>query len=288
MPSDVARTTSFRTSDGLVLIAEAYGEADAPPVLLVHGGGQTRHSWGGTAKRLADLGWQAIVYDQRGHGDSDRSPDGSYKVEFFGRDLRDVAASLQSPPVVVGASLGGLAGLLVAGDLAPGLLRALVLVDVTPRNEREGVDRIISFMLDRVEQGFATLDEAADAVAAYRPHKARPDNHEGLRKNLRLDPDGRWRWHWDVNLFNADRGLAAGGSPGRMEAAALALDLPTLLVRGKLSDLVSEQTAAEFLELAPHAGFVDISGAGHMVAGDRNDRFTDAVADFLRTLLPLP
>lgn len=288
MDTDVPRTIAFRTSEALTLVADASGDPSAPPVVLVHGGGQTRHSWGGTAKRLAAAGWQAIVYDQRGHGDSDRSPDGKYHVEYFATDLRDVVASLPSPAVAVGASLGGLAALLVAGELQPGLLRALVLVDITPRQEAPGVDRIVSFMLDRAVEGFATLDEAADAVAAYQPHRERPDNHDGLRKNLRLDPDGRWRWHWDSNLFNSDSGLSSASSPGRMQRAAEALTLPTLLVRGRLSDLVSEETAAEFMESVPHAEFVDVSGAGHMVAGDRNDRFTDAVAAFLEDLPPLP
>jgi pimeloyl-ACP methyl ester carboxylesterase len=184
----------------------------------------------------------------------------------------------------VGASLGGLAALLAEGVLAPGLFAGIVLVDITPRQEREGVNRIVSFMLDRAVEGFGSLDEAADAVAAYQPHRNRPRDHSGLQKNLRLDADGRWRWHWDPELFNSDNGLHAAQEPGRFVAAAAQLTLPTLLVRGKLSDLVSEETAQEFLELVPHAQFVDVSGAGHMVAGDRNDRFCDAVVEFLEAL----
>ena len=227
---------------------------------------------------------EARALDQRGHGASGRSPSGHYEPGRFAEDLVEIATTFEQPPVVVGASLGGLAALLAEGVLAPGLFAGIVLVDITPRQEREGVNRIVSFMLDRAVEGFGSLDEAADAVAAYQPHRNRPRDHSGLQKNLRLDADGRWRWHWDPELFNSDNGLHAAQEPGRFVAAAAQLTLPTLLVRGKLSDLVSEETAQEFLELVPHAQFVDVSGAGHMVAGDRNDRFCDAVVEFLEAL----
>jgi len=287
-PSSIGFTvTDDLAGEGMIeLRGDAYGEPTARPVLLLHGGGQTRHSWGATATTLARAGWYAVAYDLRGHGTSDRSPTRHYEPGRFAEDLVEVAATFDGPPVVVGASLGGLAGLLAEGILAPGLMRALVLVDITPRQEREGVDRIVQFMLSHAVSGFETLDEAADAVAAYQPQRQRPSDHSGLEKNLRRDPDGRWRWHWDPELFNTDRGLHAARVPGRFVDAAGCLELPTLLVRGKLSDLVSEQTAQEFLELVPHAEFVDVSGAGHMVAGDRNDRFTDAVVSFLTRLRP--
>jgi len=275
---------SFTTRDGMTLRGDAWGSPDDAPVVLVHGGGQTRHSWGGTAEALAAHGWYAIAIDQRGHGESDRSPGAEYDAGHFGADLADVVTSLDRSPVVVGASLGGLAGLLVDGEYAPGAMAALVLVDITPRQEAAGVDRIVGFMLDRAEEGFTDLDEVADAIAAYQPHRERPTNLDGLRKNLRHDEDGRWRWHWDPRLFNEESGLRSARVAARFETAARGLTIPTLLVRGKLSDLVSEETAREFLALVPHARFVDVSDAGHMVAGDRNDRFTESVVSFLGEL----
>lgn len=283
----LGRPIEVGTSEGLTLRGDAFGDPDRRPVVLVHGGGQTRHSWRGTAGVLAARGWLAIAYDQRGHGDSDRSLQANYTVETFARDLLDVVDALGAAPgspIVVGASLGGLAALLAEGELRPGSLGALVLVDITPRQEQLGVARIVGFMLERAEDGFGSLEEVADAIADYQPHRERPTNLDGLRKNLRLDPDGRWRWHWDPLLFHPDSGLRSAQHSGRMLAAAARLTPPTLLVRGKLSDLVSEETAREFLELCPHAAYVDVSGAGHMVAGDRNDRFTDAVVSFLDSL----
>jgi len=267
----------------LVLAADAWGDPSDRPVLLLHGGGQTRHAWGGTAAALAREGWYAVALDLRGHGDSGWDARGDYSVDAFVADLRAVLGQLPERPVLVGASLGGITALLAEAESETSISRALVLVDIAVRIEPEGALRIISFMQARPE-GFASLDEAADAVAAYLPHRERPSDLSGLAKNLRRGADGRWRWHWDPRFLEPGHGPRPGQQGDRMEAAARRLRVPTLLVRGRLSDLLSEQGARHFLELAPLARFVDVSGAGHMVAGDRNDRFTDAVLGFLREL----
>ena len=278
----------FENRSGMRLAADAWGDPSDPAVILIHGGGQTRHSWGGTAEALSRQGWYAVAYDQRGHGRTDRSPDRDYGNERFSTDVIDVATAVQElsgvPPVLVGASLGGLASLLAEGDLRPGVCSALVLVDITPRMEPDGVRRIVGFMLDKVHDGFGSLEEAAAAIAEYQPHRPPPSDLRGLSKNLRRDPDGRWRWHWDPDFFLGPYPVGTGQSYPRFEAAARSLAVPTLLVRGRLSDLVSEETAKEFLELCPAAEYADVSEAGHMVAGDRNDAFTEAVAGFLSRL----
>ena len=279
---DEPRPIELRGHDGIVLRGDAWGDPGARPVLLLHGGGQTRHSWSGTAQRLAQQGWYALSLDLRGHGQSDWSPTGAYDLEDFVRDLVSVARSFEQPPVVVGASLGGMAALCAAGEAQSPLLAAVVLVDVTPRLEPGGVVRIISFMTERPE-GFASLEEAADSVAAYREQRARPSDLAGLAKNLRRGEDGRWRWHWDPKFISPGGRTRSSLTPERLIEAARGLRVPTLLVRGKLSDVVSLTGAAEFQAAVPHARFVDVSGAGHMVAGDRNDLFTDAVIEFLRT-----
>jgi non-heme chloroperoxidase len=270
---------------GLRLRAEGFGAEGAPPVLLLHGGGQTRHAWGGTAEALAEDGWGPLAVDLRGHGESEWAPDGDYAFESFAADVAVLARACASPPVLVGASLGGIASLLAIGDHAAPA-RALVLVDVAPRIERAGAVRIVEFMTARPE-GFASLEEVAEAVAGYLPHRERPRDLGGLARNLRRGDDGRLRWHWDPR-FMAGGVPRAAAAAERMDAAARSLRIPTLLVRGRLSDLLSEAGARHFLELAPHARYADVSGAGHMVAGDRNDRFTRAVRDFLRAELGAP
>jgi len=274
------RRLEWLASDGATLVGDAYGDAAHPPALLLHGGGQTRHAWGGTARILAARGWHAISVDLRGHGESDWSPDGDYRIERFVGDLESVAGTLDAPPVLIGASLGGMTSLVAVGE-RPGFARAVVLVDIAHRVELEGVERIFDFMTDRLAEGFGDLEEAADAVAAYMPHRRRPTDLTGLRKNLREGPDGRLRWHWDPAFMLGERGPGVLDDPNRHANAARALAVPTLVVRGRMSDVLSEEVAREFLELAPNARAVDVSEAGHMVAGDRNDLFTQAVVDFL-------
>jgi len=267
--------------DGIELAADAYGDPTHPPVLLLHGGGQTRFAWGGTAAQLAADGWYAVSMDLRGHGESAWDAAGDYSVNAYVADVRAVVPQLGAPPVLVGASLGGIASLLAEGEGDASSCAALVLVDIAPKIEGSGALRIIQFMQGGAD-GFASLEEAADAVAAYLPHRERPRDLSGLAKNLRSMPDGRLRWHWDPRFLQPGHGPKPGQEPDRLRAAARKLRVPTLLVRGKLSDLLSEDGAQDFLSLVPHARFADVSGAGHMVAGDRNDRFSAAVIEFLR------
>jgi pimeloyl-ACP methyl ester carboxylesterase len=274
------RTVTFEGAGGVRLVAHTYGSPANPPVLLLHGGGQTRHAWAGTAQRLADTGFHAVALDLRGHGDSDWAPDADYSIDAFAADLRAVASTFDEPPAVVGASLGGGVALVAEGETTAPLSSAVVLVDIAHRIEMDGAMRILGFMTGRPE-GFVSLEEAADAIAEYLPHRPRPTDLSGLTKNLRQGADGRFRWHWDPALFQGHLTPASAHDPERRVLAARGLDVPTLLVRGRMSDLLSEEAAAEFLELVPHAEFVDVRDAGHMVAGDRNDVFTDAVAGFL-------
>jgi pimeloyl-ACP methyl ester carboxylesterase len=281
---------SFTGIEGNRLAADLRGSGAGPVAVLLHGGGQTRHSWGGTAERLANAGWRAITVDQRGHGDSDRSEPGHYSFREFAGDaaevFRQVGDRFGTRPVAIGASMGGLSSLLVAGEDNDPPMSALVLVDVTPRMDPNGVAGIMNFMSARMEAGFGSLEEAADAVAEYLPHRPRPRSLDGLRKNLRLDPDGRYRWHWDPRFLDGPRAISSGRDDGLnpfLEAAGK-ITIPTLLVRGQMSELVGEEHVREFQSLVPHAAFTDVSGAGHMVAGDKNDVFAEAVLSFLERL----
>ena len=283
------RETTYQGA-GLRLAGETYGEEGDPPVILLHGGGQTRHAWRTSARTLAEHGWQTHAIDLRGHGDSDWAPDGNYTIDGFAADLRSVATSMARPPVVVGASLGGLTSLIAHADAEPpnSLLAGIVLVDVAPKIETAGVARIGDFMTAHLD-GFATLDEVADAVAAYNPHRPRPSDLSGLAKNVRQRDDGRWYWHWDPAFVSGkfgsvDETRSSVLDSNRLEDAARSLTIPTLLVRGRMSDLLSEEGAQALLDLVPQARLVDVAGAGHMVAGDRNDLFNDAVATFLDEL----
>jgi pimeloyl-ACP methyl ester carboxylesterase len=251
-------------------------------VLLLHGGGQTRHSWFRTAAELADAGWDSIAIDARGHGESDWAPDGDYAIDALVGDLMAVIDQIGDSPVLVGASMGGMTSMVAQGE-HPGLARALVLVDIVPKIEPAGVARIMAFMSGH-PNGFGSLEEAAEAVRAYNPLRARPATPEGLRKNLRLRGDGRWHWHWDPAFLGAGDEPRRAISESRARNAAASIRVPTLLVRGAQSDIVSAEGAAELLELIPGSRQVDVRGTGHMVAGDDNADFTARVLEFLDSL----
>jgi|JI10StandDraft_1071094.scaffolds.fasta_scaffold118631_4 pimeloyl-ACP methyl ester carboxylesterase len=269
---------------GVHITGDAWGPVDGPLVLLQHGGGQTRHAWKGTGETLGAAGYRAVAFDARGHGDSDWSPDGAYGQDAMVRDLQCVIAALgQRRPVLVGASMGGGTSLVAVGESHVDAT-ALVLVDIAPRIEPAGVDHIQDFMRLKPE-GFASLEEVAQAIGTYQPHRRRPPKLDGLGKNVRLGADGRYHWHWDPRYRAAPFNLEQRAR--RLEACSVNLRLPTLLVRGGLSDVLSEAGAQEFLALCPTAEYVNVTGAGHMVAGDRNDIFANAVIDFLARAVPV-
>lgn len=272
----------FKVNEFVTIKADTWGDPAGRPVILSHGGGQTRHSWGGTAKVLAQKGWYAIAYDHRGHGESSWCPDGGYALEDFSSDLEFIASKFEQLPVLVGASLGGLSAILSQGEREEPLFAAIVLVDITHNMNVDGALNIIGFMGTHVEEGFGSLEEAADVIAEYTGRPRRKDL-DGLAKNLRLGEDGRYRWHWDPQFLKARLDVSIN-NPNRLTDAVTNIPQPILLVRGRLSDLVTEDIAREFLQTVPHARAVDVAHARHMVAGDRNDIFTSAVTEFIEAL----
>ncbi len=267
--------------DGVRLAVEEHGPARAPAVVFAHGFGQTRAAWRSALVELAAAGWRALAYDARGHGDSDRLASGDYRVDQFVDDLGIVCAEAPSPPVVVGASMGGLVGLAMAAR-EPAHCRALVLVDITPRWEPAGVARIVEFMRAHPD-GFADYAEAADAIAAYLPHRGTRRSRERLASLLVAAADGRLHWHWDPRMLAPIAEDSVRHQDDLFEAARR-IRVPTLLISGAASDVVSTDTIAEFLELVPHARHVTVPQATHMVAGDENRAFSAHVFDFLRSL----
>ena len=265
---------------GMAIAADTAGAADGPPVVFLHGGGQTRHSWGGAISMLGQRGFYAMTLDLRGHGDSFWAPDGDYSLEALHHDLQDVLARFSSPPALVGASLGGLTALLTVGTSTVPIARALVLVDVVPRIEMEGAAEIRRFMAANPD-GFATPAEAADVVAAYLPHRPRPRDNGGLMKNLRLRDDGRYYWHWDPRMLQPGRLSNPRDVRKQLEDAARNVSVPTLLIRGGRSRVVSLEGVASLQRIIPHCEFVNIPQADHMVAGDANDAFNAPLLEFL-------
>ncbi|NMW31265.1 alpha/beta hydrolase [Altererythrobacter sp. RZ02] len=281
------KTITYKGYNGLQISATAQGPADGFPVLLAHGGGQTRHAWAKTLDELADAGFRATAIDMRGHGESEWASEGGYDMSDFAGDLASVAGKLSRPPALIGASLGGLAGLIAAGELAPQKFASLTLVDIAPKMEVAGVSRVVEFMQAYADDGFSSHEEASQVISKYMPDRKKKDAPRNLARYLRARDNGRFYWHWDPQFIRQVSEARERSEQSYEEAsekfsvAAEKLTLPVHLVRGGTSDMVSQDAVRHFQTLVPKAAFTDIADAGHMVVGDRNDVFCEAIIGFL-------
>ena len=274
----------FTGKDKLNIIADIWGQSDNPLVVLLHGGGQTRHAWGNSGKILSSAGFHVVAMDLRGHGDSDWHPDGDYSIDSHKQDLINVLRTLGKPASLVGASLGGMISLSLAGDKENSkFCSSLVMVDIGLYPDPQGAIRIVNWMKSS-EKGFESIEEAAEAVAGYLPHRKRPRNVRGLKKNLRKKDDGRYYWHWDPRFLVGRKESEYDKLEDIQRNVAKRVTAPTLLIRGALSDVVTERNVNDFLASIPHAEFKEIRKAAHMVAGDRNDVFAEEAIKFLKRI----
>ena len=283
LPGTPTPMHTWSGAGGLTIAGDTWGDPHGPLVVLQHGGGQTRHAWKGAGETLGHAGYHAVAFDARGHGDSGWAPADEYGSDYSVKDLLCVVEALGGTrPILVGASMGGGISLIAIGE-SHLEASALVLVDMVPHIEPAGTRRIQAFMNQKPE-GFDTLQEVADAIANYQPHRPRPRLLDGLAKNVRLGADGKYHWHWDPARRRTRGDQQAYRE--RLHACANHLDVPTLLVRGGLSDVVTEAGAQSFLRQCPHAEYVNVANAAHMVAGDRNDIFAASVIAFLKRVAP--
>jgi pimeloyl-ACP methyl ester carboxylesterase len=262
------------------IACDVAGNPWAPSVILLHGGGQTRHSWAGAMSGLVARGYHVINLDTRGHGESEWAADGDYSLDTLVGDLKRVVDTLASRPALVGASLGGATALLLAA-MQPQRVAALILVDVVPEINTVGANRIRNFMRSGL-RGFATLDDVAEAVAIYNPLRPRPESSAGLFRNLRTGGDGRLYWHWDPLFLDAPQVAKPAMIAERLNWAAEQVRVPTLLIRGSQSDIITDAAVTEFRGHLPQLEVFNVSGASHMVVGDSNDAFNKGIFGFLR------
>ncbi len=239
--TEIAPGVVFEGFGGIRLRAAVYGDAEDPPVLILHNGGRSSRDWRGVARALAEAGRYAIALDLRGHGASDWASDGRYDYEAHRQDVLAVLRALPARPVIVAASLGGGAAMLALGEGEEHLARALVLVDT-------------SLSIDP--------QAAAEALSV-------------LRSDATQDCDPR-----------ALGASARAEIIPRLSDAARALRLPTLVVRGEDSPLVSDQALRQLADCIQGVEVLAIKGAGHYVVADQFDQFNAAVLEFLERRAP--
>lgn len=284
-----AGRSGFCLVDGRQVHYLEWGRWGSPPVLCLHGGGQTAYMFEELGASLVGR-YHVLAPDLPNHGDSD-------SIDGFSPD----AIAATKPALldefgldgvhVVGASLGGMAGLVMAAAL-PERVRSISLIDVGPQLEKEGVHRIIDFM--RAHESFGSLEEAADEIARYLPRRKeiRP---ESLTRNLRLREDGRWVWKHgfgrrireavpdesegdtamaDIDAF-VEQFLVA------VRRAVVSVRCPVMVLRGEESDVLSDQGAQAAVDLIPDARLEIVEKAGHLAAGDNPRSTVGLIAGFL-------
>ena len=278
-PSSAATVVTLTGYGETALVADVIGDPGGIPVLLLHGGGQTRASWGQAGSMLAEHGYRALAMDLRGHGESAWAADQDYTPAALVGDLEAVRRFVGRPLVLVGASLGGLASMLYAAA-HPDDVEALVLVDVTARNSAAGQERIRRF-LSADPDGFASFEEVVAAVRAYKGRHFDERDTSRLHLNVRTREDGRLVWHWDPAFLLRDGRSWTHGKDDVLTSAADRLQVPTLLLVGGDTDVVDEQALADFERRVPALETEVIPGASHMIASDENSVFGRALLRWL-------
>jgi pimeloyl-ACP methyl ester carboxylesterase len=258
--------------------AIVWGDAPAEAVLL-HGGAQNAHTWDTVALALQR---PLIAIDLPGHGRSDWRDDGDYSVQSMANVVAETIRSLATcASTLVGIGLGAPVGLLAADRLGSSITR-LVLIDSAsgvrtsatpdPPVPSQAAERVAAFT---AHHHFATLEEMIDRTLAYSPGRASRAVRRGVQHNAQQHDDGSWSWRWDPRQ-RGERDYAFDAT-----AAALARFAgPILLVRGELSDIVTDELASAFAAAHPDTELVTMTGAGHAVQGDRPVELARALLAF--------
>ncbi len=279
-------TTDYREhtveANGLKLSYQEWGDPNAPPVLMLHGFGVSGHMFDEFAQRAQDR-YRLIALDQRGHGDSEWSEPGDYSRDAFVADIAAVRTALGLDRfVLVGHSMGGLNAVSYVNQHAKHV-RALILVDVGPESAKEGVDNIVRFTRGPDELEF---EEFVELAHRFNKRRTIENIRERMRHRLKPSENGKWTWKFDKRFREPDSGLTIGSRLSNDETWALfrSIPVPTLLVRGGESDVLSQETADRAVSEIPRAILRVVPGAGHSVPGDNPDDFTFVVREFLKDL----
>ena len=280
--SEAAPRDRFVDANGLRFHYLDWGEADAPPIVLLHGFAQTCHSWDFVALSLCDR-FRVVALDQRGHGDSDWAPDGDYTPEAYQSDLHAIVQELGLREIVlIGLSMGGRNAFTYASS-HPEHIRALVIVDAAPESRTAGTENIRRFV--QQEDELDSVDDFVRRVQAYNPRRSVQQIRGSILNNLKQLPSGRWTWKYDKLLRSPERRLGSDPATAlRLWGYVEGLRCPTLVVRGGETDVVASDTARSMQRRIPDARLATVEGAGHLVMGDNPAGFERAITSFLSSL----
>ena len=280
--AETAPTDKFVTANGQRFHYLDWGDPDSPAMLLLHGFAQTCHSWDFVALSFCDR-FHVMALDQRGHGDSDWSPDGDYSPEAHQRDLHAIVEALGlNDFVLMGLSMGGRNSFTYAANSGD-KVRALVIVDAAPENLQGGGENIRRFV--QQEDELDSVDDFVERVQRFNPRRPVEQIRGSILHNLKQLPSGRWSWKYDKRLRAPGRRMGADPEAAvRLWGYVESLQCPTLVVRGGASDVVALETADAMRGRIPNGKLATVENAGHLVMGDNPAGFQRAVAEFLAEL----
>lgn len=253
-----------------------WGEPGRPQVLLLHGGNQSSHSWDLVSLHLADR-YHVFALDQRGHGDSEWSPDLDYSIDAMVADAAAFIADQElHDPIVFGHSMGGRVSLTMA-CAHPGIARAFVIVDVGPEITIEGTKTIQNFVVNNVE--FDDLEVFLDNVVKYDPFRSREHIARTVKYNMLRRVDGKYVSkvdHRRIPVRNRDLTLDH----------VREIACPVLVLRGEHSNILAADAAERFVDALPDGRLITVAACGHNVHSGNTLGFLDAVNPFLASLEP--
>jgi len=265
--------------DGLNLAYQEWGSPGAPAIVMLHGFGVSGHMFDEFAERMQDR-YRLLALDQRGHGDSDWAEDGNYSRDAFVADVEGFRKQLGIEKfILIGHSMGGLNSVAYT-NAYPQHVRALVLVDVGPEAAKEGVDNIVRFTRGPDELDF---EEFVQMAHRFNQRRTLENIRERMRHRLKPTESGKWTWKFDRRFREPGSGLKIGSSLSNDESWQLFRNIavPTLLIRGGESDVLTPEVAERCTQEIRHSRLVIVPGAGHSVPGDNPDAFTEAVREFI-------
>lgn len=267
------------TVDGLKLAYQEWGNPSAPPILMLHGFGVSGHMFDEFAERMQDR-YRLLALDQRGHGDSDWSTEGDYSRDAFIADVEGFRKALGLEKFhLIGHSMGGLNAVAYT-NAHPDRVRTLTLVDVGPEAAKQGVDNIMRFTRGPDELEF---EEFVEMAHRFNQRRTLENIRERMRHRLKPSESGKWTWKFDKRFRDPESGLKIGSGLSNDESWQLFRNIavPTLIVRGGESDVLTPAVAERCAQEMRHARLVIVPGAGHSVPGDNPDAFTESVREFL-------
>lgn len=272
----------FEGFGGLRIAGDAFGSPDDPAVLFLPTAGQSRAFWHGSAAALADAGRYAICIDLRGHGDSGHAADGRYDLDAQVCDLKAILAVLPSRACVVAAGMGAIIAMAAVGETPAPLVSGMALVDATIWFDQVQTGRL-SGALNLRTTPFESREAVVAAVAALHPGEPSPAATDRILTAFERGDDGLFRWRGDPRALGS---TAMFDEEARLNAAVGRIATPVLLLRGSLNETISAETMSRLQAMIPGAEAVEIEGAGHYAATDREDAFNSLLLDFLEDRVP--